>query len=927
MSRDERKKYIRLGLLAGSGVCAVAAWVVLSAQTGLVAGSLFLLTLAVLSHIDHGRCPVPDHSVRWLEDLPGLILVMDHEGRVTFINEYARRFFEVSDDAAVGRSGREIAGFEESVFARMIDAVGQGEEATISSEAEHVRSDGTRVWVSWTSRSRKGGFDIVVIGKDITDWKRAEEAEQEQRRLLDLAVRGAYLGMVEWDIVSGVMTFNDIWYQMLGYASAEFEARRDVWEAMLHPDDRVMALRVLSDYLDGKRPYYISEYRLRAKDGSWRWVLDRSQIVERDADKRPLRMVGLYQDITVRKRAEAERERLLRSLHRLTAVIDNTSAGVVISNLDGQIIYINDAGAKMHGAVVGEILDQTTRRELHPRETAERIEQEYIAHAIREGVWAGESSLLRRDGRTIPVFQVLIPIRDDDGQVEAIGTTMTDISEIKRFQQALHEQASRLEEAQSVARLGYWQLDIATQNFMRSEIVDEIFGADPAAERTYQDILKRIHPDDRQWVNQLIADSIAGGGSSPEMVFRIIRHDGEIRYVHGKCHTVLSEGKAVRCVGTVQDITPLKTIEHELRSQKDVLSTLIENMPIGIYAKDVRSGYQMMVWNKRMEELSGIPRAEVLGHSGTVALGDGVETADDEADQAVVSGRGVRRVAHEVICGKNGERHVDLIKVPIYGETGDPRLLFGLVEDITERQQMEMELRQTQKMQAIGQLAAGVAHEVKNPLAIILLAAEGLAMARAAGDEERVSNKVRMIKDAAERANRVVLELLRFSRISGVDLETVDIHGVLDGAELLARNKAKEKDIVFIKEYMSGPLTVQGNEVLLEQIFVNLLNNAIDAIEKTGEIRIRTALSRRESDGAEEAVIQIQDNGMGIPQDIADKIFNPFFTTKDPGQGTGLGLSTAFMIIERHNGAISVESQDGRGAVFTVTLPYFVPQA
>jgi len=235
---------------------------------------------------------------------------------------------------------------------------------------------------------------------------------------------------------------------------------------------------------------------------------------------------------------------------------------------------------------------------------------------------------------------------------------------------------------------------------------------------------------------------------------------------------------------------------------------------------------------------------------------------------------------------------------------------------------MESQLRQNQKMQAIGQLAAGVAHEVKNPLAIILLAAEGLALNKIAAEDQRFQNKLRMIKEAADRANRVVLELLKFSRLSSGDEEEVDLHKTLEGAELLVKSKAKEKDIEFIHEYEKDALMVRGNEVLLQQVFFNIFSNAVDAIVSKGVVSTRTA--RKRTGVKSSIVIEISDTGQGIPDEILAKIFDPFFTTKDPGVGTGLGLSTAFMILERYQGTIKVDSEVGKGSTFRLTFPEIV---
>ncbi|HRZ40619.1 MAG TPA: PAS domain S-box protein, partial [Candidatus Omnitrophota bacterium] len=654
-------------------------------------------------------------------------------------------------------------------------------------ENENIKKDGTLVWMSWSNRGifdDKGALsEILCVGVDETEQKRARQEVEENRRLLDMAVRGAYLGMFDWDIRSGKMFFNDIWWRMLGFNKNELKEDIETWMSLLHPEDKEAAEKTIYDYLQGRRAYYVSEYRVRTKDGSWRWILDRGQIIERDAAGQPLRMVGLHQDITVRKNAEAEKERLLRSLNRLTAVMNNTSDYVSISNMEGQIIYINDAGARMLGmSGAGEVLDRMTWRQCHPKSVVEQIESVGIPKAIEAGTWSAESVLVRKDGLMIPVVQVLIPIYDDHGKVEAIGTTMSDISEIKRFEDELKEQASKLQEAQQVARLGHWEIDPERRSLFRSDIVAEIFGTDPVRPvRTYDEFLKFVHPDDRAQVDVVLTHSMQNR-TAEETVFRILRSSGEVRYVQAKCHTVYDEQKKrIRCTGTLQDITEMKKGEDALRYQKELLTTLIENMPLAVYAKDVQDDYRFIMWNKEMERLFGLKRHKVLGKNDHDLFEQSVADFYRRDDEKVIGSHAIRESSNATIRTVFGERHAYTVKIPIYNAEGKATILFGILEDITDRLDMESQLRQNQKMQAIGQLAAGVAHEVKNPLAIILLAAEGLALNKIAAEDQRFQNKLRMIKEAADRANRVVLELLKFSRLSSGDEEEVDLHKTLEG--------------------------------------------------------------------------------------------------------------------------------------------------
>ena len=260
---------------------------------------------------------------------------------------------------------------------------------------------------------------------------------------------------------------------------------------------------------------------------------------------------------------------------------------------------------------------------------------------------------------------------------------------------------------------------------------------------------------------------------------------------------------------------------------------------------------------------------------------------------------------------------------------GKPYMV-GIFRDITERRNTIMKIQdayrelkdahekliQSEKMAAIGQLSVGIAHELKNPLAIILMSIEKMKyrLSRAA---TITPEDVTMIEKAATRANKVISGLLSFSRSSRLELTFLNITDAIDRAFELVQHKLKEKGITMHKEYAPGLLSVSADRVLLEQVFSNLFLNAADATHNNGNIYARAHLSETQK----EVVVEIADDGCGMTPEILSRIFEPFFTTKDEGKGTGLGLSLVYLLIKRHNGEIFVESTLGKGTKFTITLP------
>ena len=517
------------------------------------------------------------------------------------------------------------------------------------------------------------------------------------------------------------------------------------------------------------------------------------------------------------------------------------------------------------------------------------------------------------------------------GLLKICGSMFLNLLEKKQIQEEILKSRERLDTAVRGAYLGMFDLNVQTGEAVFNDIWFRMLGYSPhELPHTFDMWKSLLHPDDFIDVMRTVDNYLKGTISFYSKDFRLKARNGDWKWIHAQGHVVErdSDNKPLRMVGLQQDVTELKKTEMELRHQRDIFGLLIENMPVGIYAKDAADRFKIVIWNRKMRQLIGLGKEDVLGKSDHEIFDKKAADLYLQDDLSVAEKKTVKTAIQDGIETLSGTKTFYTIKVPVFNQQGEVVMILGIIDDITEKQNMENQIRHNQKMQAIGQLAAGVAHEVKNPLAIILLAAEGLEMNKEILESEKSMDKIKMIKDAATKANKVVIELLRFSRASEIDMKWIDLHQVIDDACFLSKNRGKEKYIDFHKEYIGEPLMYYGSPLLLEQVFVNLLNNAIDAIEKRGQIYVRSSIKDEESE-RKSIIIEIEDTGPGIPRKDIPKIFDPFYTTKDEGYGTGLGLSTVFTIIEKHHGSIKVASQSGKGTVFTITLPYLqnIPSA
>jgi PAS domain S-box-containing protein len=247
-------------------------------------------------------------------------------------------------------------------------------------------------------------------------------------------------------------------------------------------------------------------------------------------------------------------------------------------------------------------------------------------------------------------------------------------------------------------------------------------------------------------------------------------------------------------------------------------------------------------------------------------------------------------------------------------EYGEQRFIQHICVDISDRKRLEDQLIQSEKMAAIGQLAAGIAHEIRNPLGIIMNALYDLSELVDGGNVD-VREDLRIAKEEMDRVQAIINNLLEFSRASKVDLEPVDVNDLLRKT-LVLMNKYVQSSDVRVSTELADIGLCSANQNALRQIFLNLITNAVQAMPHGGELRIRTSL------GPESCMrIEFADTGIGIPEHQLKDIFNPFFTTKSPGQGTGLGLSVVHSVVRRYHGAIHVTSTPNVGTTFTIELP------
>jgi len=359
---------------------------------------------------------------------------------------------------------------------------------------------------------------------------------------------------------------------------------------------------------------------------------------------------------------------------------------------------------------------------------------------------------------------------------------------------------------------------------------------------------------------------------------------------------------------------------REIEEQRRFTEKVIDSLPLGLYVIDRH--YRVQAWNRKRETgTQGIPRDQAIGRAVFDVLHrQPRELLRREFDEVFTSGR--IQVYESV--GEDG-RQYRITKIPMRQDDRDISHLITIGEDISDWKSVQAQIAQSEKLAAMGQLAAGIMHEINNPLATIGACIDAVA-ARAgeapAETRQGIDEYLKIMDSEVERCKRIVNNLLDLSRPRGGQKSAEDVNLVVEETLLLLKHHDRFRRLELRRGLAAGLPPVLASKDQLIQVFMALMLNAADAMEARGTLTVGTARNPRRDD---EVVISFSDTGSGIPKADIQKIFEPFYTTKPQGRGTGLGLSICYTIIAEHRGRIEVDSTLGRGSTFSVILPTAKP--
>jgi two-component system cell cycle sensor histidine kinase/response regulator CckA len=854
--------------------------------------------------------------------LTDVVLVLDRDGRYLKIAPTSPSYLYRPSSELLGKTVHEVYSKEEADF--FVDHIRRALDEGCMHRTDYsiVLEDGREVWFD-CSASPMTPNSVVWIARDVTERKRAEKALIQSEARKAAILKSALDCIVTIDTEGKVIDINPAAEKTFGYTSAE-AVGKSMSKLLIPPDFRQRHEQGLAKYLATGRSAILGkriEVPAMRSDGS---EIPVELTITAIGDLPRPTFTAFIRDLTERKQAEAEQARLNAQLESQRQRLINIVArvpGVVWEAWDQpdistqRIDFVSDYAETMLGYSVEEWLSTPNfwMTIIHSDDRA-RAGRAVVATYVTGQSGPLEFRWVAKDGRAIWVETNYAVIKDERGHPIGLRGVTTDITERKRAERALRESEERYKGLIDSAFDGVVILQdriIVSANRAYADMfgysVEDLIG---------RDVLKLAPTDTGEFAESQIMRS-----ESPYETVGL-KKDGTLINIEISGKTCLFEDQPARLTA-VRDTTERKRSEQELRKSEERYRVLVENAHDIIYEHDLEGNYTSS--NKAGEHITGYNLEETLklNIADTVAP-EHLSTARQMLRRKL-AGQSITAYELEIIA-KNGRRIPVEVNTSLVLLDGIPIGVQGIARDVTERKQLEEQLRQSQKMEAIGQLAGGVAHDFNNLLTVIGGYSSILLGKLPQDSPHRAS--VEEIKKAGDRAGGLTRQLLAFSRKQILQPKVLDLNTVVsDLDKMLQRLISEDIDLLTVTDPSLGKVKADPGQI--EQVLMNLAVNARDAMPDGGKLTIETANALLSKDDARlhgippgsYIMIAVSDTGCGMDAATRERIFEPFFTTKKAGKGTGLGLATLYGIVKQSGGHVWVYSEVGHGTTFKIYLP------
>ncbi|MGB6222375.1 PAS domain-containing protein [Haloferula sp.] len=664
------------------------------------------------------------------------------------------------------------------------------------------------------------------------------------------------------------------------------------------------------------------------------------------------RLVNQNQQLSSELRQIKDRHRLLD--HYFETLMEHIPSNIYFKDLESRFLMVNQSTAESFGFA-------------HPADLEGKTDHDFFDKVHADSALADEKKIIETgkgisgfvehetfaDGKEGWVLTTKMPFRDRHGTIIGTFGMSSNVTELVETQNTLERERNVLR-----SLIDSFPDRIFVRDPGRHYLVVNKAMADWVGAKSPEAMLGKTPADffPKSVVEQGAAEELeilASGTPILNREWRFKTHDGEIRdMVTTKVPLLDPDGRSWGIVGMDRDVTETRRARQILLETEQRLQEMMDNSPAVVYLKDLEGRYLMV--NRGYEELFGIDRDDVLGRTDHEFIGDR-EFADKfrENDLKVMEAGEALQMDEELYVEGEPRWYVTA-RFPLRDIDGKIHAVGGISTDITDRKRAEEETRQlndelvsanvelqqaqeqliqAEKMESVGRLASGVAHEVKNPLAMIGMGLELLAR-KIPEDDEKGRETIERMKRGIDRAKKIVKGLVDFSSARQLSLEPKDLNEVVRDSHALVEYQLKKARVRVIEELSESLPEVKLDTTKLEQVLVNLMINASHAMPDGGEITLRTYATTLEDVRRDEGLrtaghlragdsvvrIEIDDTGTGISEENAGKLYDPFFTTKPTGVGTGLGLSVSRKIIELHQGTLELANRPEGGVRATITM-------
>jgi PAS domain S-box-containing protein len=834
-------------------------------------------------------------------------ILIDIKGRVIDINQALIKLLELppKEVKKIASVFKFQAFVDAGIATSLTDCIDSGER-TVTEHCYRIKQGG-RIYIR-VNAVPVTGDDKVVAGiwavvEDITRSKQIEMALQASEDQYESLVEAAMEGIMI--VQDGTLKYvNNTAAKALGTSKEKLINMS--YLDYVHPDSRDAVLQRYRARMAGEEitdPFVV---KVMNTSGEVRYAEIAGSLIYDEG--RPADLL-FFRDVTERKRIE---DGLNEARKRAQRYLDTAEVIMLALDASGSVSLINRKGCQVLGYSEKDIIGKNWFNNFLPVGIRELSRNTFMQYMTGEKpIQSNFISLIMtgdKQQRAIDWHNAIL--HDENGNNIGSIHSGTDITEQRKMQKELSLSARLLD----LAIDSIYMLDDQGNFVYVNENTCKTRGYEKQ-EMLNMNVRKIVAREYEAMADERIRAVIEKGENIFETVH--VRKDGSTFPVEVHSSRFTIDNKT-RLIAIARDITERKLADQVLSRSEERFRTILEEMDNGYFELDQHGNYIFV--NDAMCKILGLQRSDIVSKHFSYFTDKADEKFSENIkaiiSEVVIKGNNISGLFGTIVKGDGTRRIIGISTSPMKDAAGKITGVRGITRDITDRMKMEQQLLIASKLASIGELAAGVAHEINNPLTAItgfaqLLMAEDALPAQVKSDLEKIYSQ-------SQRAAKIVQNLLTFSRSYSLEKQVISINDVIMKTLDMRSYEHKVNNIEVITELAHSLPGISADENQIQQVILNIVVNAEQSIiskRRSGIIKITTTSNDHE------IKVIIADNGPGIPQELLDRIFDPFFTTKDVGSGTGLGLSVCHGIITKHGGKLSAESIEGSGATFIIALP------